>query len=375
LHVAKQGTTCGTPPRSILRLGSCAVGADASLAEVETLIETLRSAEAKLKHDIDHGLTRADRLREAVKIVGLASSGSWVGWHSRMYYGDYEQPPVNDSWDAEWGGLHGFSDIWRERTHAEVQTEVERRAGLTLADLAATADRVREVCQPLQREVLTILSPICDIAGLETEAGLLGRLETLEWIVSPSHYVRAIAPKHMMSRDSHALNQGMHAPIHVDVDAAIVSNRSTLGTSEQFLHDAIRLARQIKAKLTAAEGIARVRAPSDQHVDMTILRRKLRARSIALLAIGVVVVVGGGVLALQELRHDRVVSASVVVAMALVLAGMYAVLLDRRHAVRALVIAAALGGAVAALSRPRPAAEYYDGATGRDSRSRVREHA
>ncbi|MGH2744273.1 MAG: hypothetical protein ACRDLY_09715 [Thermoleophilaceae bacterium] len=321
------------------------------LAEVENLIAALEAAEARVMDDIDDGLKRGDRLREAVRFVGLASSGSWVGWHSRMYYGDYEEPPVNNSWDSEWGGLHGFSDLWRERTHAEVQSEVERRAGLTLADLATTADRVREVCQPLQREVLTVLSPICDLAGLETEAGLLKKLEEIDRIVSPANYIRAIAPNQLMSRDTQALNQGMQAPIHMDVDAAIVSNRSTLGISEKFLHDGIRLARQVRTKLRAARRTGDVPASSGQGVEATALRRQLQVRSIALFTLLAVAVVAGAVLAVRELRHDRLASASVMVGVALALAALYAVLVDRSHAVRALVLAAAVGGAVATVDQ------------------------
>lgn len=183
------------------------MGENGSLRDVETLLASLEETRHDVTRDIDDGLRRGGQLREASRVVGYSSSASWLGWHSRMYYGDYEGPPVVESWDPEWGGIHSFSDHWRERSQADVQEAVERRADETLAELAATADHVRERCEALQREVLTVLSPICDLAGLEKEAELLSKLENIEWIFPPGNFIRALAPRGVMSRDSTALSQ------------------------------------------------------------------------------------------------------------------------------------------------------------------------
>jgi hypothetical protein len=117
-----------------------------------------------------------EALRDAGRKLADSSSGSWIGWHSRMYYGDFDEPPVAETWDAEWGGLHRFSPQWQERTLEEVQHRIETTAGTTLAATAAYADRVRRDCEPLWREVLEVMSPISDIAGFSKEAELLQRL-------------------------------------------------------------------------------------------------------------------------------------------------------------------------------------------------------
>src|SRR6266571_423633 len=221
------------------------------LPEVERILAAIEAAQAQLSGDIKDGLTQGDRLRDATRTVGEASSGSWVGWHSRMYYGNYHEPPVAESWNAEWGGIRGFSERWEERSLAEVQRAVEERAGVRLADTARYADRVREVCKPLQQELLIALSPACDLTGLTKEAELLANLEKIEWIVPPDKFVRALAPNQIWSRDTGALSQGMQAPLHLEVAAAIVTNTSTLTTSQKFLTDAIRLTRQVRTKLKA----------------------------------------------------------------------------------------------------------------------------
>jgi hypothetical protein len=54
---------------------------------------------------------------------------------------------------------------------------IERRAGVTLPQLAGEADAAREPCEELQQEVMTVLSPICDLEGFSAEAALLTQVE------------------------------------------------------------------------------------------------------------------------------------------------------------------------------------------------------
>lgn len=321
------------------------------LDEVEALLASLEEARARVTAEIDAGLKRGGDLRDGVRTVADSSSGSWLGWHSRMYYGDYEEPPVAESWDPEWGGIHGFSDRWSERSQAEVQRAVEQRSGTTLAELAATADRVREECQPLQQEVLTVLSPVCDLAGLQKESELLAKLENIEWIVPPANFIRALAPRQVMSRDSTALSQGLQPPLHLNVEAGIVSNTTTLAHTRDFLHDAIRLVRQVRTKLHATPPRERIAAAVGGEPVEDRLARELRRRSLALLVVLAIAVAAGVLAVLRSLVDDRLATAAIIVGAALVVSGLYAALVDRAHARWALAAAAAVGGAIAAVDQ------------------------
>jgi len=321
------------------------------LAAVDGLLESLEQARSQLEADIDNGLTCGERLRSAARVVGESSSGSWIGWHSRMYYADYSEPPAAESWDSEWGGLHGYSAHWRERSQAEVQQTIERQVGLTLADLAETADRVRKACQALQREVLTVLSPICDLGGLEKEAKLLQKTETIEWILSPGDLIKVLSPRQVASRDSMAASQGLQAPLHLNVEAAIVSNTNTIAASRDFLNDGIRLARQVRTKLQATSARDRFRAAAIGEPTDEQLRRQLRRRSLVLFALAALAVIAGATRALNTIVSHPVAQAAVVVTAALLTAGLYAILVNRAHARWALAVAATLLGAVAAVDQ------------------------
>lgn len=319
--------------------------------EVDDLLRMLQEARTDLEPAVEAGLDLGAKLRDAAREIGDSSSGSWVGWHSRMYYGDYHQPPVEESWDSEWGGIYGPRQGWQERSQMDVQAVIEARAGVGLADVAAEADRARIKCQPLHQEVVTVLSPVCDLAGLEREAELLSEMETIDWITSPTAFLQALAPRQMMSRDSHALSQGMQAPLHLNVEASIVSNTSTLSTCRKFLDDAIRLCRQVKSKLAALPDARPLDLRASESAADPNLVRQLVWRSAALFSLLAVAIVGGVIVALRGPVDGRLLTAVVIVIAALALAGLYALLVNRAHAGRALGMAGAVGGAVATLDQ------------------------
>jgi hypothetical protein len=267
-----------------------------------------------------------------------------------MYYGDYQEPSVQDTWNTEWGGLRGFSPRWQERSLSEVQGAIEEKAGVSLADVGRIADRVRERCQPQQQEVLTVLSPVCDLAGLGKEAELLGKLEKVDWIMAPENFVRALAPSALASRDSQAVMQRMQAPLHLEVEAAIVTNTSTLTTSRDFLADAIRLTRQVRTKLKAMPERSKGELVSPGHVNGR-LEDRLRHRSRALFVLLALVLVAGELWLLRTVGNNRLVATATVIAGALAVGGAYAWLVNRAHARWALLAGAGVLGAIAALDQ------------------------
>lgn len=318
-------------------------------SDVARVRAELEASRGHLAPQIEAGLRHGHALRDAARGVADASSGSWVGWHARMYFGDFEEPSARDTWDSEWGGLQQQAPGWRDRTQSEVQQAIEDRAGATLADLASQADAVRTACEPLQQELLTVLSPVCDLAGLARESEMLAEIEKTEWIVPAGNFVRALAPNGMMSRDSGAINQGMQAPLHLNVEAAIVQNMGTITASRDFLDNAIRLTRQVETKLratppsprtTGAPGKAAV--PADDSIA-----RQLRRRSLALFVVLALIAVAAAAAALIYFEIGRLIEAVVIVGVALAVGLLFALLVSRKHAWRVLGIAAAVGSAVA----------------------------
>ena len=72
------------------------------------LEKTLAEFEKKVIPTLNSLKVDAKKLEEGIpKILG-SWSGSWFGYQSRLYYGDFERPPLQDRFSVEWGSINGF---------------------------------------------------------------------------------------------------------------------------------------------------------------------------------------------------------------------------------------------------------------------------
>src|SRR5437763_557524 len=117
--------------------------------DVEELLIEIDRAEQALKPSLDkYGNAARKLLDEAVKITE-SWSGSYCGYHSELFYGDFEKPPFAGRFSPEWGGLHGIPAGYHQRTPDEVKDKIEHLAGCTFSDVergtATAIDSLRTV--------------------------------------------------------------------------------------------------------------------------------------------------------------------------------------------------------------------------------------
>ena len=90
-------------------------------------------AQGKLLHDEE--FTKPLRLLTATaEEAGKAWSGSWLGYHSRVYYNGLAEPPPGARFSHEWGmnGSFNFKDTvgdWREYRFDDVISSIYQQAG------------------------------------------------------------------------------------------------------------------------------------------------------------------------------------------------------------------------------------------------------
>jgi hypothetical protein len=59
----------------------------------------------------------ANALIKSATKIAKSWSGSWLGYHSRVYYKNFETPPVGAVFSQEWGLIDssmGTKGVWRE---------------------------------------------------------------------------------------------------------------------------------------------------------------------------------------------------------------------------------------------------------------------
>ena len=72
-------------------------------------------------------------LRESAETVGKSWSGSWLGYHARIYYKDFEVPPPGAHFNREWGLQQildeGTTGEWYEYSREAIRLAILEDAG------------------------------------------------------------------------------------------------------------------------------------------------------------------------------------------------------------------------------------------------------
>jgi hypothetical protein len=105
-----------------------------------------------------------------------------------------------------------------------------------------------ENAKSLQSNLCTELSFIRDFKNVDKEIEILEEIEKMKWVVPPTDFVNYRMPKQVMSRDSHALSQGIKRPPHIIFQAKVLSCLSSITAIENFIKSSQRLIRQIEIK-------------------------------------------------------------------------------------------------------------------------------
>jgi len=198
--------------------------------ELFELAKELKHAAAAGDEDIVQQPLTA--LETAARSVGKSFSGSWAGYHSRVYYADLATPPPGAHFSQEWGlkdmsGTSlGSAGDWREYDAEQIKQHVRRLANdpdLSPArSLAKTADETFEKCRS---EIVSILHG--ELADHQDSflAALKTQVEALE-VMSPMEVAQHLSPKGaMMTRDTIVIGQGTQVPPHISESTQVSSIR------------------------------------------------------------------------------------------------------------------------------------------------------
>lgn len=187
--------------------------------ELFELAERLKKTAARaIDEDVKNPVSQIEK---AAREVGRSFSGSWQGYHSRVYYAGFSPPPAGAHFSQEWGlmstfGSHGSFGDWKEYTSDDVKAHVRKLAGnpdLEVAHIAA--DTASEVFDSAKSEVISIIQSELDERDDGFLAGLKEEIEKLETLTS-GEVADRISPKgHIMTRDTIVIGQGTQLPPHL----------------------------------------------------------------------------------------------------------------------------------------------------------------
>lgn len=236
-----------------------APGVVAGLRDAVTVLRFVAS-EGEL-HDV---IDACAALSEACDRFGLAASGSWLGYHSRVYYRGYTPVPSSarfspkwglKSWEGSSGSEAGWTvGVWVEHTHAEVLAGLLRAAGSP--DLAPIRAYRRQASDAFAEAKATVLRVVWAELESRRDPFLLAAANTIA-ATDPSteaEWAQREQPASVESSDTEALREGVLVPPHVELQAQIATAREA-GVRCDWLADQIEsIAAYLEENRNAAEG-------------------------------------------------------------------------------------------------------------------------
>ena len=170
---------------------------------------------------------KLDELWQQINIVSKSFSGSWLGYHSKVYFRDFDVPDPGSHFSQEWGlkstyGSSGSRGDWIEYTEKEVFDHIYDGVGyFDIVPLQAQAEAVEEKFCTLKNAALTII----DDAFTEPNSDFVQT--TLQGIrdnepTTEIEYLDSIRDHgQIMTRDATAVGQGTQVPPHQKIRAEV----------------------------------------------------------------------------------------------------------------------------------------------------------
>ena len=200
--------------------------------ELTQMVDTLeRLAERGRQEDIQQPL---DGLKQAAEQIGMAWSGSWMGYHANVYYQNLQPPPPGAHFTPEWGGLptlfiRGTSGEWVEFNPGDVQSAIYEMAGNP--DIGPARLYNEEACSVFREQRGNLLS-ILEVLLADAESTVLVQMQdAIESLAvhNEGQVVHLLRPKQSVSRDSLAVYQGIRTPPHIAVLSEVLAIQNTVG--------------------------------------------------------------------------------------------------------------------------------------------------
>jgi hypothetical protein len=186
-----------------------------------------------------------ESLQKSSEYIGKAWSGSWFGYHSRIYYAGLEPPPPGAHFSKEWGldaiFNEGSTGNWEEFSVEFVDAEIKKRAGNPDISQALELSRITEqIFEQTRDDLLSILR----VANGHNNDQFLGKLiEEAERIKinKDADFIDYFRPSgQQWSRDTLAIQQGLWTPPHISVLAKVLAIMSPKVSCESLIKIARR---------------------------------------------------------------------------------------------------------------------------------------
>jgi predicted nucleotide-binding protein len=171
------------------------------------------------------------KLRDVAENVGRSASGSSLGYHSRVYYANFQSPPAGAHFSHEWGlyaerFINDTTGDWRECKYEDVIAFIHSRAEVTKKDLIAVgeaADRVEDEFDKGKSEFLSMISVATESRNDSFLDNLKQDVEKMKTFSAGDIAQAMQRSGKSFTRDSVAAGEGFLCPPHIWIIATAIT--------------------------------------------------------------------------------------------------------------------------------------------------------
>lgn len=199
-------------------------------------------------------INEVDNLIDITKEISKSFSGSWLGYHSRVYYRGFNTPPAGAVFSPEWGLMDAFTmgsvGDWVEYQHDYVIDYIHHESNnIELAVLIKESNKANAIFDVCKNDALSIIYSNRDMLGDDKFlTDLIEKIEKIN-VVFENQFINFCRPHgQLMSRDMNALTNGVQTPPHIAVLCKAMSIKSPYTSCEELKANLIKLANHIKNK-------------------------------------------------------------------------------------------------------------------------------
>jgi len=180
-----------------------------------------------------------ESLLEAHKIAAKAWSGSWIGYHSRIYYDQLRVPQPGHHFSSEWGLKdvfgQGTNGPWVEYDYDQVYQAILEMAGNP--DIEGVEGFRKEGASLFNRvtQALEIILTVQAESSGEVFYKTLNEEIRSIHLLREADFIKHVRPKNHSTRDSLALSQGILTPPHISLWARCLASKSPITACENVL--------------------------------------------------------------------------------------------------------------------------------------------
>ena len=219
-------------------------------SDIGTLLSKIQEHEEGNRKVLSKIRADAKALTDAARRIETSSSGSNFGYHSELYYRDFETPPSGHRFNIEWGSVNGPQPGWGSKTPEEVKNRIEHISGREFEKTERDSAQLVASSKQLLDDILIALAPLHSASGLTKEEELLNQLESFDWAEDVKNKICTASMNQFpnMTRDSNAFPQGQRLPAYTHYEAVAEQAEQSCDSVETSWRVSQRLLKQLQVQ-------------------------------------------------------------------------------------------------------------------------------